>query len=148
MAKADTSIAAALREYFLQCPLLGQSRLGVDWLPDTGVAFSLDVTPASQVITRYASGSSIRQYLFVLRSVNEYGADDLQNLENSALYERVAAWLDEQTRSRNFPNLGPGRTVQRIEAQSTGYLASVSPDAGRYQIQCRIVYFERGVRYR
>lgn len=142
----DNSIAGALRRYFLACPLLEQYRVGVDWLPDHGVAFSIDTTPASQIIQRYASGSSLRQYLFVLRSVQDYGADDLQNLENSELYEQLAAWMEAQTRARNFPDLGPGRRVQLIEAQSTGYLFTVTPDAGRYQIQCRLVYFEKGKR--
>lgn len=142
------SIAKALREYFLTCPLLGDHPLGVDWLPDKSVAFSIDTTPASQVLCRYFSGSSLRQYEFVLRSVQDYGADVLQNLENSALYEKLAAWMEEQTRKRNFPDLGPGRTVQSIEAQSTGYLMTVSPDVGRYQIQCRIIYHEKGTRRR
>lgn len=142
------SIAKALREYFLTCPLLGDHPLGVDWLPDHSVAFSIDTTPASQIIQRYFSGGSLRQYEFVLRSVQDYGADVLQNLENSALYERLAAWMEEQTRKRNFPDLGEGRTVQSIEAQSTGYLMTVAPDVGRYQIQCRIIYHEKGTRRR
>ena len=141
-----SSIAAALKAYFLDCPLLGDHPLGVDWLPERGVAFSIDTTPASQVVQRYASGSSLRQYLFVLRSVQDYGADTLQNLENSALYEQLAAWMDAQTRARHFPDLGPNRAVQLIEAQSTGYLFTATTDTGRYQIQCRLVYFEKGRR--
>lgn len=144
----NDSIAAALRQYFLACPLLEQYRLGVDWLPDQGVAFSIDTTPASQVLRWYASGSSLRQYLFVLRSVQDYGADDLQNLANSALYEELAAWMEARTRARDFPDLGEGRIVQLIEAQSTGYLFTVAPDAGRYQIQCRLVYYQKGARTR
>lgn len=145
---ADNSIAGALRQYFLACPLLEQYRVGADWLPDHGVAFSIDTTPASQIIQRYFSGSTMRQYQFVLRSISDYGADTLQNLANSALYEQLAAWFEEQTRQRNFPDLGPGRTVQRIESQSTGYLMTAAPDVGRYQIQCRLIYYEKGSRRR
>lgn len=142
------SIAEALHKYLLTCPLLGDHPLGVDWLPDKSVAFSIDTTPASQIIQRYFSGSTMRQYQFVLRSISDYGADTLQNLANSALYEQLAAWFEEQTRQRNFPDLGPGRTVQSIEAQSTGYLMTVAPDVGRYQIQCRLIYYEKGTRER
>ncbi len=143
---ADDSIIAALKAFFLTCPLLGDHPLGVDWLPDHGVAFSIDATPTSQILQRYTSGSTVRQYEFVLRSVQDYGADTLQNLENSTLYEQLADWMDEQTKARNFPNLGAGRIVQSIEAQSAGYLFTVSPDSGRYQIQCRLVYFQKGER--
>lgn len=66
------SIAEALHTYLLTCPLLGDHPLGVDWLPDKSVAFSIDTTPASQIIQRYYSGSSLRQYEFVLRSVSDY----------------------------------------------------------------------------
>lgn len=140
------SIAKALHTYLLTCPLLGDHPLGVDWLPDKSVAFSIHTTPASQIIQRYYSGSSLRQYEFVLRSVADYGADILQNLANSTLYEQLAAWFEEQTRKRNFPDLGSGRTVQSIEAQSTGYLMTAAPDVGRYQIQCRMIYYEKGTR--
>ena len=140
------SIAKALHTYLLTCPLLGDHPLGVDWLPDKSVAFSIDTTPASQIIQRYYSGSSLRQYEFVLRSVADYGADILQNVANSTLYEQLAAWFEEQTRKRNFPDLGSGRTVQSIEAQSTGYLMTAAPDVGRYQIQCRMIYYEKGTR--
>ena len=142
------SIAEALHKYLLTCPLLGDHPLGVDWLPDHSVAFSIDTTPASQIIQRYFSGSTMRQYQFVLRSISDYGADTLQNLASSALYEQLAAWFEEQTRQRNFPDLGPGRTVQSIEAQSTGYLMTAAPDVGRYQIQCRLIYYEKGTRRR
>ena len=142
----NTSIAAALREYFLACPLLEKYRVGVDWLPDHGVAFSIDTTPASQILQRYASGSSLRQYLFNLCSVQDYGPDTLQNLANSGLYEELAAWMDAQTKARRLPDLGPGRTPRLIEAQSTGYLFTVSPDSGRYQSQCRRGFFKQGDR--
>lgn len=140
------SIAKALHTYLLTCPLLGDHPLGVDWLPDKSVAFSIDTTPASQIIQRYYSGSSLRQYQFVLRSISDYGPDTAQNIANSTLYEQLAGWMEEQTRKRNFPDLGPGRTVQRIEAQSTGYLMTAAPDVGRYQIQCRMIYYEKGTR--
>ena len=142
---SDT-IIGALREYFLACPLTGDNRLSVDYLPEQGVAYSIDATPAQEVIQQYVSGSSLRQYLFVFRSVNDYGSDTLQNIANSGFFEQLAAWLDVQTKARHFPDLGPGRTVRKIEAQSTGYLFTMAPDAGKYQIQCRLVYFQKGER--
>ena len=100
-------IAEALHTYLLTCPLLGDHPLGVDWLPDHSVAFSIDTTPASQIIQRYYSGSSLRQYEFVLRSVADYGADILQNLANSTLYEQLAPG------SRNRPGNGTSPTWGR-----------------------------------
>lgn len=142
----NDTIIGALREYFLACPLTGNQRLGVDYLPEEGIAYSIDSTPATEVIRQYVGGSSLRQYLFVFRSVNDYGPDALQNIANSGFFEQLAAWLEQQTRLRRFPALGPGRVAQKIEAQSTGYLFTASPDTGKYQIQCRLVYLQKGER--
>ena len=141
----NDTIIGALRSYFLTCPLLGQSRIGVDYLADRahgGVEYSIDTTPATQLVKQYVDGSSIRQYLFVLRSVNDYGSNALQNMANSGFYEQLSTWLEDQSRARRLPDLPAGKTAQRIEAQSTGYLFTAGPDMGRYQIQCRLQYFQ------
>lgn len=138
---ADT-IIQALRDYFLTCPLMGNSKINVDFLPEKGVEYSIETTPATEIIRRYVGGASQRQYLFVIRSVNGYGPDVLQNIANSGFYENLADWLEQQTKVHNFPALPAGKKPQKIEAQSTGYLFTTGPDSGRYQIQCRILYYQ------
>lgn len=142
---SDT-IIAALRAYFLACPLTGDNRLGVDYLPEQGIAYSIDATPATEILQQYVGGSSLRQYQFVFRSVNDYGPDVLQNIANSGFFERLSAWMEQQTKARSLPELGAGRTARRLEAMSTGYLFTAGPDVGKYQIQCRLVYFQKGER--
>jgi hypothetical protein len=138
---ADT-IIKALRDYFLTCPLMGKSKINVDFLPETGIEYSIDTTPATEIVKQYTDGSSIRQYLFVIRSVNDYGSDVLQNIANSGFYENLSAWLEMQSRAGNFPALPAGKTPIKIEAQSTGYLFTSDAGSGRYQIQCRIEYLQ------
>lgn len=138
---ADT-IIQALRDYFLTCPLMGNRKINVDFLPEKGVEYSIDTAPATEIVKYYTDGTTIRQYLFDIRSVEEYGPDVLQNLANSGFYEELAAWLEEQTRARNFPHLPSGKQPQKIEALSTGYLFTSGPDTGKYQIQCRLQYFQ------
>lgn len=138
------SIIHSLWDYFLTCPLMGNSKINVDFLPEKGVEYSIDTTPATEIVKQYVDGSSIRQYLFVIRSVEEYGPDVLQNLSNSGFYENLSAWLERQTRAKIFPILPDGKKPQKIEAQSTGYLFTTGPDAGKYQIQCRLQYFQEG----
>ena len=139
---ADT-IIKSLRNYFLKCPLMGNHAINVDYLPEgPAVEYSIDTTPVTEIVKQYVDGTSVRQYLFVIRSVNDYGPDTLQNLANSGFYEGLAAWLEEQTRKGEFPSLPEGKTPQKIEAQSTGYLFTTGPDTGKYQIQCRLQYFQ------
>lgn len=138
---ADT-IIKSLWDYFLACPLTGDRKLNVDYLPEKGVQYSIDTTPATEIVKQYTDGSSIRQYLFVFRSVNEYGNDELQNLANSGFYEQLSEWLEQQSKGGNFPELPEGKTQIKIEAQSTGYLFTAGPDVGKYQIQCRLQYLQ------
>lgn len=139
-----TTIIKSLWEYFLSCPLTGDRKLNVDYLPENGIEYSIDTTPATEIVKQYTGGSSIRQYLFVFRSVNEYGNDELQNLANSDFYEQFAEWLEQQSQGGNLPELPAGKKPIKIEAQSTGYLFTTGPDTGRYQIQCRLLYLQEG----
>ena len=140
---ADT-IIQSLRDYFLTCPLMGDSAINVDYLPEgPAVEYSIDTTPATEIVKQYIDGSSVRQYLFVIRSVNDYGPDVLQNLANSGFMRIWRHGWKSRPEPAIFPSL-PGRKNPRkkIEAQSTGYLFTTGPDTGKYQIQCRLQYFQ------
>ena len=80
--------------------------------------YSIDTTPATEIVKQYIDGSSVRQYLFVIRSVNDYGPDVLQNLANSGFYENLAAWLEAQTRTGNFPSLPEGKIPQKSKPKA------------------------------
>nr|DAI95727.1 MAG TPA: Minor capsid protein from bacteriophage [Caudoviricetes sp.] len=136
------TIIKSLWNYFLACPLTGDRKLNVDYLPESGIEYSIDTTPATDIVKKYTDGSSIRQYLFVFRSVNEYGSDALQNIANSGFYEQFSDWLEQQNLENNYPELPVGKTPIKIEAQSTGYLFTTGPAVGRYQIQCRLLYLQ------
>ncbi|MFT8889867.1 MAG: hypothetical protein ABF904_13795 [Ethanoligenens sp.] len=138
------SIINSLYEYFKSCPLLGDNKINVDYLPETAVEYTIDVITGDPIITRYARGAALRQYLFAFGSREFYGPDVMQNLANSGFYEDLAAWLDAQTAAKNFPVLPDGQTPRKIEAQSTGYLFGADPDTARYQIQCRLIYYQEG----
>lgn len=138
---ADTVIQS-LWDYFLTCPLMGDRKINVDFLPEKSLEYSIDTTPATEIVKQYVDGSSVRQYLFVIRSVQDYGSDVLQNIANSGFFESLSNWLEEQTRKKNFPAIPSGKEPQKIEAQSTGYLFVSGPDTGKYQIQCRLQYFQ------
>lgn len=138
---ADT-IIQSLRDYFITCPLMDDNKINVDYLPEAGIEYSIDTTPATEIIKEYTDGGSLRQYLFVIRSVNDYGSDVLQNIANSGFYEKLSEWMEQNTKTGLLPQLPAGKTAQIVQAQSTGYLFTTSAAAGRYQIQCRLQYLQ------
>ena len=137
------TIIEAVRKYLEGCPLLNGGRLNVDFLPEEATTYSVDVVPVKPVVKAYLDGSSKRQFLFVFATRAYYGDHIRQQLDNLCLFEDFEKWVDKQTRARNFPDLGDGHTVQKLEVNTSGYVFAPDTDTARYQIQCRLSYFQK-----
>lgn len=141
MAKAD-SIIDALEKYFIGCELLKDGALRVDYLGEKPVEYTIEVLPCDPVVKRYLGGSTIRQYLFAFGSREFYSQERLQNIQNSAFYERLADWVETKSMSGVLPELPDGMEAQQLEVVSSGYLFDGSMTNARYQIQLRLLYFK------
>ena len=141
MAKAD-SIIDALEKYFIGCELLKDGALRVDYLGEKPVEYTIEVLPCDPVVKRYLGGSTVRQYLFAFGSREFYSQERLQNIQNSAFYERLADWVETKSMSGVLPELPDGMEAQQFEVVSSGYLFDGSMTNARYQIQLRLLYFK------
>ena len=141
MAKAD-SIIDALEKYFIGCELLKDGALRVDYLEEKPVEYTIEVLPCDPVVKRYLGGSTVRQYLFAFGSREFYSQERLQNIQNSAFYERLADWVETKSMSGVLPELPDGMEAQQLEVVSSGYLFDGSMTNARYQIQLRLLYFK------
>lgn len=141
MAKAD-SIIDALEKYFIWCELLKDGALRVDYLGEKPVEYTIEVLPCDPVVKRYLGGSTVRQYLFAFGSREFYSQERLQNIQNSAFYERLADWVETKSMSGVLPELPDGMEAQQLEVVSSGYLFDGSMTNARYQIQLRLLYFK------
>lgn len=141
MAKAD-SIIDALEKYFIGCELLKDGALRVDYLGEKPVEYAIEVLPCDPVVKRYLGGSTVRQYLFAFGSREFYSQERLQNIQNSAFYERLADWVETKSMSGVLPELPDGMEAQQLEVVSSGYLFDGSMTNARYQIQLRLLYFK------
>jgi len=136
-------IIDSIRKYFLKYPLLDElARLNVDYLGVEPVEYTIDSQPTTPVIKRYTDGGALKQYTFVFGSREYYGPDVLQNIENSGFFERFAAWVEEQSKQGNLPELENGKKAISMEVLTSGYLFRANEDNARYQIQCRLIYYE------
>ena len=136
------TIVESLYQYFKACPLLGDNKINIDYLPEKNREYTIDTITCDPVIRKYIRGPALKQYLFAFGSREAYGSDALQNLANSGFYEQFAKWLDTQTKTKNFPSMELNQKPTRIEAQSSGYLFNSDTETARYQIQCWLVYYE------
>ena len=138
------TIIEAVRKYLEGCPLLNGGKLNVDFLPEEAATYSVDVVPVKPVVKAYLDGSSKRQFLFVFATRAYYGDHIRQQLDNLCLFEAFEEWVDKQNSARSFPDLGGGRTVQKMEVTTSGYVFAPDTDTARYQIQCKLSYFQKG----
>lgn len=136
-------IIKAIRDYFLDCPLIDElARINVDYLGVEATEYTIDAVPSPTVIKEYVDGGKLKQYVFVFASREFYGADTLQNIENSGFYERFSNWIEEQSEIGNLPNLNGNKRVTGLEVLTSGYLFDSSEDNARYQVQLRLIYYE------
>jgi len=134
------TIIEAVRTFLKSWGPLSEERINVDFLPEDPVTFSVDVTPVTPVIRRYITGLTLRQFSFVLATRAYYGAELRQQLDNLGLFEEFAEWVEAQNRAGNFPDLGEGRRVTKLEVTTSGYVFAEDAEYARYQIQCRLLY--------
>jgi len=136
-------IIEKIREYFLNCPILDEyAKLNIDFLGVEPTQYTIEGQPVNPVIQKYVDGGALKQYVFVFGSREYYGADVLQNIENSGFFERFAEWVEEQSKKGNLPELDGNKKAISMEVLTSGYLFSANEDNARYQIQCRLIYYE------
>lgn len=132
-----------IREYFLSSPILDElSKINVDFLGTDPQEYTIDGQVFDPVVKKYVDGGALKQYVFAFGSREYYGADTIQNIENSGFYERFSNWIEEQNDIGNLPILTGNKEAKSIEVLTSGYLFDSSEDNARYQIQMRLTYYE------
>lgn len=114
----------------------------MDFLGEKPVEYVIETLPCDPIVKRYANGSTVRQYLFAFGSREYYSQERLQNIQNSAFYEKLSDWVEEKDRSETFPELPDGMEVEGLRVVSSGYLFDGSMKNARYQIQLQLLYYK------
>ena len=136
----------ALRDYISQCPYLYEFNKGIniDYLDNDSTTYSIEEVPCEPIIKRYINGDTKRQYDFIFASRESYGADVFQNIENSGFYEDFSSWIEEESSKGNLPSLEGNRESLEIRVSTTGYAFQTDDNSARYQIQLKLIYFQKG----
>ncbi|CUN37010.1 chloramphenicol resistance protein [Clostridium disporicum] len=139
-------IIKSLRDYISQCPYLYEFNKGIniDYLDNNSTTYSIEEVPCEPIIKRYINGDTKRQYDFIFASRESYGADVFQNIENSGFYEDFSNWIEEQSVKGNLPSLEGNRESLEIKVSTTGYAFQTDDNSARYQIQLKLIYFQKG----
>ena len=136
------TIIEALYNYFDKCELIDKdSPIGIDLLDESVKHYSIETVPCKPVLKAYRDGSAMKQYIFIFASRECYG-DNIINMANSRFYEELTEWITQQSRIRNLPVLPDKCEAQKLEVNSSGYVMDNDTRSARYQIQCRLKYYQ------
>lgn len=132
----------AIRNYFLNCDFLeAGAMLGIDYLGDKKVSYSINVEPTNPVIRRYADGGSIKSVNFTFLSREYYSPSSSENADNLKFFERLQGWIKENNKKDVLPVLTDGNPIE-VEVLTNGYLMDASSEDAQYMIQLRLIYEE------
>lgn len=131
-----------IKRFIETCPLISGDSINVNYLGNEKKTYSIETVPTNPIVKEYADGGKLCQQLFVFASRELYSASAEKNTEVTRFYEDFSAWIQEQNKTRTFPELQDGCTVQTIEVLTGQYLDDVGNTDARYQIQCRLVYYK------
>lgn len=140
------NIHKAVWEWLLTCPYIrdlyfNYARAG------TGDTVLVPMTACKHaVVQTFASGATEERYDF---SLTHYAMifDDpnsVANMETLLDIEMLGAWISEQDRAGNFPELGEGFTVTAVGAHESGagYFTPQGNDTGKYTFQFYVDYLK------
>lgn len=134
------SVIEGIVDYIGKCPLLKDGVFRVDALGDEAVEYTVETGVFEPLIKRYVNGDEEKQYQFNFGSREYYSMDRIQNMQNSAFYEKFADWIENQNRRGELPELPENCYATQIEVLSNGYMFDGSMKNARYQIALRLVY--------
>lgn len=136
-------IIEVIREYLSQYSGFAGQKLNVDFLPPDAASFSVDAVPCKAIVKQYLNGASLRQFDFVIAMRSFWGKDLRQQIDNLGFFEGLAGWIEEQSRQHKLPDLGAGRQPRALEVSSSGYAFAPDTDLARYQMQCKLTYWQK-----
>ena len=135
------NIIEAIREYISNLDCMATFEINVNYLDGENDSFSIEEVPCNQIIKKYLDGSTLRQYQFVFCGREPYGAEILQNIENSTFYEDFANEIEEKNSNDVLPTL-EGMEATSLEITSNAYTVSVTEDTAMYQINLNLKYYK------
>lgn len=136
------NIIESIREYISDLDCMATFKINVNYLDGENDSFSIEEVPCNPIIKKYLDGSTLRQYQFVFCGREPYGAEILQNIENSTFYEDFANEIEEKNNNDVLPTL-EGMEATSLEITSNAYTVSVTEDTAMYQINLNLKYYKK-----
>lgn len=128
--------------YLEKCPQLKGQKFNFNFLGSKPVQWALTIPTNSPEQFTSTVGDKHNKLDFILVSVEHFGDDSANNINNLDGFQEIKRWFERNNRNKIFPELDAGQTVTGVYAQTDGYIEDTTANLARYQIQCRVEYIQ------
>lgn len=136
------NIMEEVRKFLRTYPPLAEGKLHVIFCQRRHRAIRLRLCLQRRLCVPMWTAQRCGSFYLWWQAENFSGDKIKQQLDNLSFYGDFSEWLREQTMAGSLPNLGEGRKVMLMEATTSGYAMAAEASMARYQIQCRMEFFQ------
>ncbi len=137
-------IIEAIKDYIagFDCMSTFENAINANYLAGEADNFSIEEMPCEPILKKYLDGSTKRQFQFAFCSREPYGAEVIQNIDNSGFYEE---FTEEIERNNDEGILPIDSNIEAIvlKVASSAYVVSTEEDTAMYQINLNLIYYKK-----
>ena len=140
------SLAQYARSVLLSSPYISVSPfdLHIEFVGAKPTEYSINAEPTGVVKKRYLNGDTRRAFTFSLT----LRTDTFTDSDRAAVgdgYEKLALWLERQSRSRKLPPMSDGATPMQLTAIGGHFLMERAADFNSelYTMQFELTYYQK-----
>lgn len=131
-----------IKAFMNTCPALAEIDVNINYLGENEKNAAIENTSCEPIIKNYTDGATLRQFLFTISLREKYGQNVAENTAATKKLEQLSDWIYEQDRLGILPNLDGNKKSVSLEVVKTGWVDEKMSDTAKYQLQCRLVYYQ------
>lgn len=130
----------AVWDWLITCPHIANLFFIFSQTDDGDVS----MIPSESVIEEYINGASLRTYDVAVTGASKctFEPNEIQTITSLTDFEKLAAWVEEQNESRNYPLFPDGSTVMdvRVLPNEGGFAVAQDETGCKFMLQFQIEY--------
>jgi len=132
----------SIKAFINTCPLLADIDVNVNYLGENEKSGAIENVSCEPIIKNYTDGGVLRQFLFTVSLREKYGQNAAENVAATDKLEELSDWIYEQDRLGILPAFSGNKNSVSLEVVKTGWVDEKMSDTAKYQLQCRLVYYQ------
>ena len=132
----------SIKAFIKTCPILADVDVNVNYLGENEKNGAIENVSSDPIIKNYTDGGALRQFLFTVALRERYGQDTAVNTAATVNLEQLSDWIYEQDRLGILPAFSGNKNSVSLEVVKTGWVDEKQSDTAKYQLQCRLVYYQ------